>query len=229
MLWAILAVLAMTIGVLAYNHQGGSIGGLANDDIASLVFFSVLGVTIGSGVVMSYSGRFGKAARDLSAWVAVATLLVAGYAYRDQLVPVVNRMAAVLVPGMAVDSGTPGELIVERSGDGHFNIRARVNGQSVPMVVDTGASAVVLTDQAARAVGLDPLRLDYSVTVSTANGITTVAPVVLATLDIGSIRFERIEAAVARPGALSDNLLGMNALNLLSGYEVRGDRLILRR
>lgn len=229
MLWVILAVMAIAIGVLTYNHEAGSIGSLANDDIASLVLLSILGLTIGSGVVMSYSGRFGKAARDMAAWVAVAAVLVAGFAYRDQLVPVLNRMAAVLVPGMAVDTGTPGEMIVERAGDGHFNIRARVNGQPIPMVVDTGATTVTLTDQAARAAGLDPMQLDYSVTVSTANGITTAAPVVITVLDIGSIRFERIEALVARPGALFESLLGMNALNRLSGYEVRGDRLILRR
>jgi len=229
MVWAFLAILAITVGILAYNHDAGAIAGLANDDIASIVLFSLIGLSIGSGVVLSYSGRLGKAAKDMAIWVLLAFALVAAYAYRDQLVPVLNRVAAVLVPGLAVDSGQPGELIVERAGDGHFNIRTQVNGQSIPMVVDTGASTLTLTDQAARASGIDPSRLNYTVTVSTANGITTAAPVMLETLDLGSIRFQRIEALVARPGALGSTLLGMNVLNRLSGYEVRGDRLILRR
>jgi aspartyl protease family protein len=229
MVWIFLVILAVAAAVLIYNHDAGSVAGIANDDLASLVLFGLIGLTIGSGVVMSYSGRLGKAAKDAAIWVVLAFALVASYAYRDQLVPVLNRVASVLVPGMAVETGRPGELIVERSGDGHFNIRARVNGQPIRMVVDTGATTLTLTDQAARAAGIDPMRLDYSVTVSTANGVTTAAAVELASLELGTIQFGRVAALVARPGVLGETLLGMNVLNRLSGYEVRGDQLILRR
>ena len=46
------------------------------------------------------------------------------------------------------------------------------------MVVDTGASAVVLTQEAAKAVGLPLEVLNYSVNVDTANGIVSLTGVV---------------------------------------------------
>jgi aspartyl protease family protein len=58
--------------------------------------------------------------------------------------------------------------------------------------------------------------------------VTRAAPVTLQTVDIGGLVETRVEAMVARPGALRTNLLGMSYLERLSSYEVRGDRLILR-
>ncbi len=47
------------------------------------------------------------------------------------------------------------------------------------MVLDTGASAVVLTQEAAKAAGLPLEVLSYSVNVETANGRARAAPVTL--------------------------------------------------
>ena len=49
------------------------------------------------------------------------------------------------------------------------------------MIFDTGASSVVLTQEAAKAAGLPLEVLSYSVTVETANGRTRAAPVTLQT------------------------------------------------
>jgi aspartyl protease family protein len=98
----------------------------------------------------------------------------------------------------------------------------------VPMVLDTGASSVVLTRDAAKAAGLPIEVLNYSVNVETANGHTHAAPVTLDRLAIGGLTERSVPALVAQTGQLKNNLLGMSFLNRLESWEVRGDKLRLR-
>ena len=117
--------------------------------------------------------------------------------------------------------------MVTRTADGHFEVSANVNGTSVAFVVDTGASAVILTRDDAERVGIELADLYYRIPIDTANGRTTAAPAMLATIDIGNIRRYDVQALVARRGDLSRSLLGMTFLETLWGFEIRGDRLIL--
>jgi aspartyl protease family protein len=107
-------------------------------------------------------------------------------------------------------------------------VTTEINGSRVPMVLDTGASAVVLTQEAAKAAGLPLEVLSYTVPVETANGRTRAAAVTLDRLAIGGIVERAVPALVAQPGQLQTNLLGMSFLNRLESWEVRGDKLILR-
>lgn len=59
---------------------------------------------------------------------------------------------------------------IARSDSGEFSLRAKINGVSTPMVIDTGATSVVLTYETAKAAGLPLELLDYSVDVETAGG-----------------------------------------------------------
>ena len=67
-----------------------------------------------------------------------------------------------------------------------------------------------------------------TVNVDTANGRARAAPVTLDRIAIGGIVERAVPALIAQPGQLRVNLLGMSFLNRLEGWEVRGDRLILR-
>jgi aspartyl protease family protein len=104
----------------------------------------------------------------------------------------------------------------------------QVNGARVPMVFDTGASAVVLTHDAAKAAGLPLEVLTYTVNVDTANGRTRAAPVMLDRVSVGAITERSVPALIAQPGQLRMSLLGMSFLNRLESWEVRGDKLIMR-
>ena len=105
---------------------------------------------------------------------------------------------------------------------------AHINGARVSMVLDTGASAVVLTQQAAKAVGLPLEVLNYTVNVDTANGRTRAAAVTLDRIAVGGLTERAVPALVAQPGQLKNNLLGMSFLNRLQSWEVRGDKLRMR-
>jgi aspartyl protease family protein len=133
---------------------------------------------------------------------------------------------AELVPGWAAQKGNTVEIARSRAGD--FSVRAQINGARVSMVLDSGASAVVLTQEAAKAAGLPLEVLNYSTNVETANGRARVAPVTLDRLAIGGIVERSVPALIAQPGQLKSNLLGMSFLNRLESWEVRGDTLLLR-
>jgi aspartyl protease family protein len=110
---------------------------------------------------------------------------------------------------------------------GHYIADATVNGISVEVIVDTGATMVALTADTARRLGIRPDQSEYSIAVSTANGATTAALVKLSHIRLGSVDVYDVEAAVMPPGALSINLLGMSFLNKLSRFQAGGGQLVL--
>jgi aspartyl protease family protein len=135
-------------------------------------------------------------------------------------------------PGTTIDvsraDATERSVRIRRRPNGHFVVNTEINGRTVTMLVDTGASKVVLTQSDAEVAGVDVSRLNYSIPVQTANGTGFAAAVRLDSVSIGGIRRNGLEALVARPGALRESLLGMNYLDTLRGYEVNSDFMTLR-
>jgi clan AA aspartic protease (TIGR02281 family) len=117
---------------------------------------------------------------------------------------------------------------ITRSDSGDFALRAKVNGVSAPMVIDTGATSVVLTYETAKAAGLPLELLDYNVDVETAGGRVRAARLTLDRLAIGKLVERSVPALVVPRGQMKSNLLGMSFLNRLESWEVRADRLMLR-
>jgi aspartyl protease family protein len=117
---------------------------------------------------------------------------------------------------------------ISRARGGGFGVVAQVNGARLDMVLDTGATSVVLTQEAAKAAGLPLEVLAYTVNVDTANGRARAAPVTLDRVAIGGIIERAVPALIAQPGQLRTNLLGMSYLNRLESWEVRGDKLMMR-
>jgi len=117
---------------------------------------------------------------------------------------------------------------ISRTHSGEFSLRAKINGVATPMVIDTGATSVVLTYEAAKAAGL-PLDLaSYDIDVETAGGRVRAARVTLERLAIGKLVELSVPALVVPRGRLKTNLLGMSFLNRLESWEVRPDKLLLR-
>jgi aspartyl protease family protein len=111
---------------------------------------------------------------------------------------------------------------------GHYRAQAEINGRPVEVLVDSGASLVVLSHEDAERVGLRLSAEDYSQRVSTANGVARVAPVLLDRISIGEVSVRHVEAAVSEPGKLAQSLLGMTFLGRLQRVDMRGGILILQ-
>jgi aspartyl protease family protein len=174
-----------------------------------------------------------QAVRDLLIWAAIALALVAGYSYREELSGIATRVVGELAPAgrmISVSTTEEGEraVRVRRRLDGHFVVRASVNGQAMTLLVDTGATTVVLRPADAQRVGIDTRDLNYTVAVHTANGTTYAAPVHLRAIAVGPLIVRDVNALVAPPGSLKENLLGMSFLRRLRSYEFSKDFLTLR-
>jgi len=96
------------------------------------------------------------------------------------------------------------------------------------MLVDTGASVILLSHEHAKSIGISVHALDYSVPVITASGRSYVATIVLDDVDVGGVTLHNVEAAVALEGLLDSSLLGMTYLGALKEVVLRGDEMILR-
>lgn len=225
--WLLLFGLGLSLAILVARHDKGSIGGLVTDDFASLAVKIVFLVFLGGTVLMFFRENFMQALQAAVFWVVVGLLLVVGYTYRFDLKDMSERVLAELVPGRAASRGAR-TVEIARGRAGEFTLSAQVNGAQIPMALDTGASAVVLTQEAAKAAGLPLEVLSYNVNVDTANGRTRAAAVTLDRIGIGGIVERSVPALIAQPGQLRTNLLGMSFLNRLESWEVRGEKLIMR-
>lgn len=222
-----LLVLGGALVLLLLSGEGQRIAGLEQDQFAQIAMTTGLLTVIVAGFWHQFRDRMSANLTALLVWAGLGAALVAGYAYRDEARGLGDRMLGAVRPGSAV-VGADGTVTITRRADGDFHVRAEVNGRPQGFQFDTGASSVVLTAESAAELGIRPAESEFSVRVSTANGITVAAPAFLETLKVGSIVERRVPALVSRPGALHENLLGMTFLNRLASFEVRGDRLILR-
>jgi aspartyl protease family protein len=232
--WVALLLLVIAGMALLLRGDAGTIVGIEPSDFALVAAGVALLIFIGSGVSGSYRGRAGQALRDLLMWAVVAFALVAGYSYREKLLAVGHQVLGDLLPPGSVlrgDAQVEGERSVKirKRPDGHFVVRTEVNGVPLMMLVDTGASAVVLRPEDGQRLGFDVEGLRYQVPVQTANGTTYAASVRLRTLSVGKIKLNDVDALVAKRGTLRENLLGMSFLNRLNSYEFSGEYLTFRK
>jgi aspartyl protease family protein len=231
---AVVTMVLLGLGCLALflaTDVGG--GALAAPDALYLVAGLLIAALTFSTLVQGRGEGLFKAVRDLSVWSVLMAALVTGYSYREELFALGLRVAAEIAPPGSIiraDTQTEGEKAVRirRRPDGHFIARTDLNGLTLAMLVDTGASTVVLRTADAQKIGIDIEKLRYTVPVQTANGTTYAAPIKLKRVAVGPIHFAEIDALVAKPGALRDSLLGMSFLNRLRSYEFSGDFLTLR-
>jgi aspartyl protease family protein len=110
---------------------------------------------------------------------------------------------------------------------GHYIVEADIGGTTVELLTDTGATYVALNYETAIKLGFTQQTLRFTSRSSTANGIARVAPVTLDYVRIGSILVRDVKAVIAEPGKMTQNLLGMSFINRLSGFELRGGRLLM--
>ena len=220
----LLAVVGALI-VIAVHH-GGALADLDDHQQLSLLYRLGLLILVGSALARMFRGRYGEVARMTVIWVGIVLALAVGYTYRFELKDAANRVSAELVPGHAAARGRTVELA--RTGAGDFHIATQVNGARVPMVLDTGASTVMLTREAAMAAGLPVEMIKYNVNIDTANGRTYAAAAIIDRIAIGGIVERGVPALIAQPGTLKMSLLGMSFLSRLQGWEVRGDKVVMR-
>ena len=191
---------------------------MTGDDTASLIYLGLLGGVLLVALIASRRGQGMRLIYNGAVWVLIFGLLVVGYNAWQDTAP---RQAVIA-------EGDGGAVEVPLGRDGHYHLTLDVNGVPVPFVVDTGASAMVLTQEDARRVGLDPSDLNYLGRAFTANGEVRTADVRLEEVRLGNL-VDRNVPAVVNGGEMRGSLLGMSYLGSFGRIEIEDGVLRLTR
>ena len=190
---------------------------------------------------MAWTSGNKQLVREATSWGVIAVVAVAAISHFETLktgaeqmlgLPTASEVAearrTVRTPPATKPVNRDSVVEIEAERNGHFNIEADINGRSIPVMIDTGATMVVLSYEDAERAGLLLSDKDFTRSVSTANGVARVAPVTLDRVSIGNITVRDVPAAVAESGRLGTSLLGMTFLSRLSRFDMRSGRLVLQ-
>lgn len=118
------------------------------------------------------------------------------------------------------------ETRIRRSPDGHYWLRAEVNGHPANFLVDTGATLTAVSTETAEAAGLEPREGGLPVRMQTANGSVAADLTTIDELRFGNVAARGLDAIIA-PGLGPTNVIGMNLLSRLSSVRLEGETMIL--
>jgi len=122
------------------------------------------------------------------------------------------------------NDGTAVEL--QRNSDGHFYADVEINGSTVHMLIDTGATGIALSREDARSAGLATSIGMNDVVGEGADGSVHGEFVKLDRVRLGSTEANGLEAIVLNSGEQS--LLGQEFLAKFDSVEIHGDTMVLK-
>src|SRR5690606_1082046 len=174
-------------------------------------------------LVLSRAPSLGKVLR-LSSTLGLMGILVLVVLQLSRMDPRFERaIPQVGYPKQVVEGE---ETRVELSRDGHFWLRAEINGQPANFLVDTGATLTAVSRGTADAAGLKPREAGLPVRMQTANGSVAADLTTIDELRFGNVSARGLDAIIA-PGLGPTNVIGMNLLSRLASWRVEGDTMIL--
>jgi aspartyl protease family protein len=192
-----------------------------NGENSPYIFYYILLVVLIASSLIGMRLPLKQAAKMILAWVAIFGLVFIIVAFRSEFANIGQRLRAEATGSEIVAGET---VRIPMSDDGHFWVTARLNGQDVRFMVDSGASVTTVSRTIAQAAGI-PITF-RRVMVSTANGRAWVTKSHAEALQIGPI--ERFDFAIDVNETDDMNLLGMNFLSSLESWRVEGRFLVLQ-
>jgi aspartyl protease family protein len=118
------------------------------------------------------------------------------------------------------------ETRIQRAPDGHYWLRAEINGHPANFLVDTGATLTAVSTETAEEAGLEPREGGLPVTMQTANGSVAAELTTIDELRFGNVAARGLDAIIA-PGLGQTNVIGMNLLSRLASVRLEGESMIL--
>src|SRR5689334_7178964 len=175
-------LVAVGIGLLV-SADAGSMIGLSQAQFAQLIVLVILAIVFAAGA-FSRRQRFSTIVANVAVWAGIFVAALVGYTYREDIKGVAAQVFGELSPTSAVIDSRNGTATFRRGIDGHFLVATTVNGSQMPLLFDTGASAVVLSYADARRAGIDVTSLHFDTPVTTANGTGRAAMVTIDEMDV---------------------------------------------
>ncbi len=166
----------------------------------------------------------GKALKMVLAWLGIFGVAFVLFLFQDEGRAIWQRATTELSGDSGQIDGTT--LRLKRQDDGHYWVRASLNGTVVLFMIDSGATTTTLSQASARAAGVKPAA-GFPVLVETANGTVELQRAEVESFAVGSIVQRNAQVLIGSEGLGETNLLGMSFLSSLKGWRVEGSTLIL--
>ena len=193
---------------------------MTNDLMLGGVYI-LMAIMLVLGSLMARREPMAKLVTMAMAWIVIFAAGFILFTFRDDFGYLAQRLKAEAV-GSPVTEGK--ETRIPMAIDGHFWVKAKLNGRDVRFLVDSGATMTTIDRQTANAAGVRvSARADEFV--RTGNGVIRVSSGRAAELSVGGIVRKDVGLQVAENDDL--NVLGMNYLSTLSRWGVEGRWLIL--
>ena len=141
----------------------------------------------------------------------------------------VNGKRQTLAIGQYVSRATTsdtGSTVLQADSRGHFTAQGQINGGTISLLVDTGASMIALPAAEAVRLGID-YKMGQLGSVNTANGRAPAYRIKLDSVKIGTIELNQVDALIQENG-LPIALLGMSFLNRMDMHR-NGDQMTLTK
>lgn len=197
---------------------------MSGDTVTSVIATVMMLVLVGSSLAARRL-NVGQTLRMAMAWSAIFAIVFVLFLFREEGKAIWARAKAEI--GGGTEANVSGQTTVIRMGeDGHFHVRALVNGHPVDFLVDSGATYTGLTDSAAKAADVEPDSA-INIPIDTANGTVMVSTSRIATLVVGNVQ-QRDARAVIGKSFGDTNVLGMSFLSELKSWKVEGRTLTLQ-
>lgn len=196
---------------------------MTDDQTANLLYAVLVLMLVGSGL---FARRipWRSAWKMALAWVAIFGVIFVLFAFREDMAGVWSRLWAAADPQGGTVSG--GVLRVPMNEDGHFYVRAKVNGTEASFLVDSGATTMALSAALVDRAGIMVDASGFGVAIGTANGTVMARRIRIDRFELGPIAREDL-AAITAPEFGDTNIVGMNFLSSLSSWRVEGRTLVL--
>jgi aspartyl protease family protein len=146
----------------------------------------------------------------------------------DEVMQVQNaneRKAAHQESSIYASRPMDGSVELDRQSDGHFYADVDVNGATLHMLVDTGATSIALSRDDARSAGLAVSIGMPQVVGQGADGDVRGEYATLDRVTLGEKTVEGLPAVVLNSGEQS--LLGQSFLSKFQSVEIQGDKMVL--
>lgn len=205
-----------------FANISGAFTAVPRSELLILALAAVIAGFVGS-ILVRRKVAFGTFIRRGSTLVLVGILVVV-VLQLSRFDPRIEVAVPQLgLPEQVVEGG---ETRIPLAQDGHYWLRAELNGVPANFLVDTGATLTAVSQGLADRAGLEPRRGGLPIQIGTANG-----PVSAQLSSIGELRFGNVVSrgldVVIAPTMGETNVVGMNLLSRLASWRVENGVMIL--
>ena len=110
-------------------------------------------------------------------------------------------------------------LTLKTASDGHFYVTLSINNKPINFLIDTGATAMILSKKDGEKLGFNVDKLNFSQLAQTANGEILISPVLFDKVSLGFKNFSNVKAFISQTD-MEKSLLGMSFLSRLKKLEL---------